>query len=85
MGLVNRVVPAADLMAEAKALARTLAASAPLAVRYAIDAVNRGPALPGTEGALLEASLFGLAAATDDMREGTTAFLEKRKPSFTGK
>ena len=83
-GLINRVVPAAALMEEARALAAVLASKPPLALRYAMEALNRGLDMPFAEGCRLEASLFGLAAATDDMREGTQAFLEKRKPHFTG-
>ena len=67
-----------------KALAATLAAQAPVAMRYIIDAVNAGLEMPFAEGAVHEATLFGLVAATDDMREGTRAFLEKRKPAFKG-
>ena len=84
IGLVNRVVPAADLLTAARALATELAAKAPLAVRYIIDAVHRGSDMPFAEGAYLEASLFGLAFSTADMREGTRAFLDKRKPAFKG-
>lgn len=84
IGLVNRVVPAADLMAEVRRLAGQLAAQAPVAVRYIIDAVNTGGDLPFAEACRYEATLFGLAAATDDMREGTRAFLDKRKPIFKG-
>jgi enoyl-CoA hydratase len=84
IGLVNRVVPAAELLAEARKLAAALAAQAPVAVRYIIDAVNKGLEMPFAEGCVHEATLFGLVAATDDMREGTRAFLEKRKPSFKG-
>jgi enoyl-CoA hydratase len=84
IGLVNRVVPAADLMAEARKLAAALAAQAPTAVRYIIDAVNKGLEMPFAEGCVHEATLFGLVAATEDMREGTRAFLEKRKPAFKG-
>ncbi|HEX5108928.1 MAG TPA: enoyl-CoA hydratase-related protein [Vicinamibacterales bacterium] len=84
IGLVNRVVPAESLMTAARTLADDLAARAPLAMRYIIDAVHRG--LDGSldDAQTLEASLFGLAASTADMREGTRAFLEKRKPAFTG-
>jgi enoyl-CoA hydratase len=84
IGLVNRVVPAASLMTAARTLAEELAARAPLAMRYIIDAVHRG--LDGSleDAQTLEASLFGLAASTADMREGTRAFLEKRKAAFTG-
>ena len=85
IGLVNRVVPAADLQAEARKLASQLATSAPVAVRYIIDAVNNGLEMPFAEACRYEATLFGLVASTDDMREGTRAFLEKRKPAFTGK
>ncbi len=84
IGLVNRVVPPGELMAAATALATQLANQAPVAARYILEAVHRGPDLPLADGQALEATLFGLVAATDDMREGTRAFLEKRKPVFTG-
>src|SRR5690242_6754843 len=83
IGLVNRVVPAADLIGEAKKLAAQLASSAPIAMRYIINAVNRGVEMPFADACQYEATLFGLVASTDDMREGTKAFLEKRKASFT--
>ena len=85
IGLVNRVVPAAWLMVEARKLADQLATSAPIAMRYIISAVNKGVEMPFAEACQYEATLFGLIASTDDMREGTTAFLEKRKPEFKGK
>lgn len=85
LGLVNRVVTAANLMGEARKLANALASKAPLAVRYILDAVNRGLDMPLRDGQAFEATLFGLVAATDDMREGTKAFLEKRKAEFRGK
>jgi enoyl-CoA hydratase len=85
LGLVNRVVTAAALMTESRALARRLAAKAPLAVRYIIDAVNKGLQMPFGEAEVYEATLFGLAASTDDMREGTRAFLDKRQAEFKGK
>jgi enoyl-CoA hydratase len=85
IGLVNRVVPAADLMAAARTLAAQLAKNAPIAMRYIINAVNRGVEIPFAEACQYEATLFGLVASTDDMREGTAAFLEKRKPEFKGR
>ena len=85
IGLVNRVVPAAGLLDEAKRLAASLAALAPFAMRAIIEAVHRGSEMAFPEGAFLEASLFGLCFSTSDMREGTRAFLEKRPASFTGK
>ncbi len=85
LGLVNRVVPAAELMAEARRLAAALAAKAPVAARYIIEAVNKGLQMPFAEAQVFEATLFGLVASTDDMREGTRAFLEKRKAEFKGK
>jgi enoyl-CoA hydratase len=83
IGLVNRVVPPAELMPEARRLAAELAANSPAALRYILTAVNRGLEMPFAEGAQFEATLFGLIAATDDMREGTRAFLEKRKAKFS--
>jgi enoyl-CoA hydratase len=85
IGLVNRVVPAAALLTEAKKLAGQLAKQAPIAVRYIIDAINHGLEMPFLEGCRFEATLFGLVAGSDDMREGTRSFLEKRKPEFTGR
>jgi enoyl-CoA hydratase len=85
IGLVNRVVPAAELMAEAKKLGAQLASSAPIAMRYIINAINKGVEMPFAEACQYEATLFGLVASTEDMREGTKAFLEKRKPTFTGR
>ena len=84
IGLVNRVVPAAELMAEALKLAQALAAKAPLAVRYILDAVQRGADMPLAEAQHLESVTFGLAASTDDMREGTRAFLDKRPAAWKG-
>jgi enoyl-CoA hydratase len=84
-GLVNRVVPAAELMTHTRALAAELASKPPIALRYAIDAVNRGLEMPFAEACQFEAALFGLVMATEDMREGTSAFLEKRKPMFKGR
>jgi enoyl-CoA hydratase len=85
IGLVNRVVPPSELMTEARKLAAQLAAQPPIAVRYIIAAVNRGLEMPFAESCILEATLFGLVASTEDMREGTAAFLEKRKPAFKGR
>jgi enoyl-CoA hydratase len=85
IGLVNRVVPAAQLLTEAKALAQLLAGKAPVAARYILDAVAGGLEMSFSDAQTYEATLFGLVATTDDMREGTRAFLEKRKPTFTGR
>ena len=85
IGLVNRVVPAAELLTEAKKLAHVLASKAPIAVRYIIQAVNEGLDAPLPVGQFLETALFGAIASSDDMKEGTKAFLEKRKASWQGK
>jgi len=85
IGLVNRVVAAADLMTEARTLAAQLAKNAPIAMRYIINAVNKGVEIPFAEACQYEATLFGLVASTDDMKEGTSAFLAKRKPEFKGR
>jgi enoyl-CoA hydratase len=85
IGLVNRVVPAADLMTEAKKLAATLAGKAPLAARYIIEAVNHGCEMSQVDAQFLETSLFGVVASTEDMKEGTRAFLEKRTAEWKGK
>ena len=84
IGLVNRVVPAAALLTEARSLAATLAEQPPLAVRAILEAVTVGTLSPEA-GLTHEAALFGLVFGTEDMREGTRAFLEKRKPRFVGR
>jgi enoyl-CoA hydratase len=85
LGLVNRVVPAPGVMAAARALAADLAAKPPFAVRCLLEAAARSLEAPLDQGQFMEAALFGLVASTDDMREGTAAFLDKRPPSFTGR
>lgn len=85
LGLVNQVVPAKDLIPACEVLARKIIANAPLAVKFALEAVNHGLEMTLEEGQFLEANLFGLCCATEDMKEGTRAFLEKRPPKFTGK
>ena len=85
LGIVNRVVPAAELEAQTMALADQLAASAPLALRGVLDCVNHGGECGIEEGMAYEAAQFGLMFATDDMREGTSAFLARRKPAFAGR
>ncbi|HEX8745987.1 MAG TPA: enoyl-CoA hydratase-related protein [Pyrinomonadaceae bacterium] len=84
LGLVNRVVEPSELLAEAQALARTIAGLAPLAIRACLEAVTRGLELPLEQGLELEAQLFSRLFATEDVREGTSAFLEKRSPVFKG-
>ncbi len=84
LGLVNRVVPAAALLDEARAMAAALAEKPPVAVAYILDAVRSGMQMTLTEACDLEATLFGLVSATEDMREGTMAFLEKRSAVFKG-
>lgn len=85
LGIVNRVVPAAELQAETLKLASQLANAAPLALRAMLDSVNIGGECGIEEGLEYESAQFGLVFSTDDMREGTTAFLEKRKPAFKGR
>jgi enoyl-CoA hydratase len=85
IGLVNKVVPAADLLSAAEAFAREAIKNGPLAIASSIEAINRG--LDGTldEGLELEAEIFGRTCATEDFKEGAKAFLEKRKPDFRGR
>ena len=85
LGIVNRVVPAAELEAETLKVATQLAASAPLALRATLDVVNIGGECGIEEGLQYETAQFGLMFATDDMLEGTRAFMERRKPTFTGR
>jgi enoyl-CoA hydratase/carnithine racemase len=85
IGLVNEIVAAADLITRAEAILTKIASNAPIAVKFALEAVNKGMDTSQGEGLLLEASYFGLCAATEDKKEGTTAFLEKRAPQFRGR
>ncbi|HYR90275.1 MAG TPA: enoyl-CoA hydratase-related protein [Terriglobia bacterium] len=85
IGLVNLVVPQAQLMDAAVALAKKIIPNAPLAIRYTLEAVNRGLEMTQEEGLALEASLAGLSFASEDMKEGVRAFLEKRPANFKGR
>jgi enoyl-CoA hydratase len=85
IGLVNEIVQPTDLISRAEAILKKIAANAPIAVRLALEAANKGLEMGQSEGLLLEASYFGLCAATEDKKEGTTAFLEKRAPQFHGR
>ena len=85
IGLVNEVVAAAELIPRAEAILKKIGSNAPIAVKFALEATNKGLETSQGEGSLLEAAYFGLCAATDDKREGTTAFLEKRAPQFHGR
>jgi enoyl-CoA hydratase len=85
IGLVNRVVHAAELLGAAQIMLKQIMQNAPLAVALSIEAVDRGLGMTLDEGLTLEANHFGLLAATDDMKEGMSAFLEKRTPGFNGR
>lgn len=85
IGLVNEVVAAAELIPRAEAIAAKIIANAPLAIRYCMEAVNKGMEMTLAEGLFLEATLFAVTCATEDKKEGTTAFLEKRAAKFVGK
>jgi enoyl-CoA hydratase len=85
IGLVNHIYEPAELLPAAEALAKKIIANAPLAVKFTMEAIERGMEMPQEEGLFLEATLFGLSCTTEDMREGTKAFLEKRPGQFKGK
>lgn len=85
IGLVNHVVEPQELISTAEAIAKKIIANAPLAVQFSMDAIERGMEMSQEEGLFLEATLFGLSCATEDMREGTRAFVEKRPAQFKGK
>jgi enoyl-CoA hydratase len=85
IGLVNQVYEPAELLLAAESLAKKIIANAPLSVKFTMEAIERGSEMPLAEGLYLETALFGLCAATEDMREGTRAFLEKRAAQFQGK
>jgi enoyl-CoA hydratase/carnithine racemase len=85
IGLVNEVPAPGELIARAEAIAQKIIANAPLAVQYTMEAVNKGMEMTQAEGLYLEATLFGMCCATEDKKEGTSAFLEKRPAQFKGK
>jgi enoyl-CoA hydratase len=85
IGLVNHIYEPADLIRAAEAMAKKIIANGPLAVKFTMEAIERGNQMPLEEGLFLEATLFGVACATEDMREGTKAFLEKRPAAFKGR
>jgi len=85
IGLVNHIYEPAELLPAAQAMAKKIIEKAPLAVKYCMEAIERGVEMPQEEGLFLEATLFGVCCATEDMREGTKAFLEKRSPNFQGR
>jgi enoyl-CoA hydratase/carnithine racemase len=82
IGLVNEIVPAAGLIQRAEEILAKIGSNAPIAVKFALEAANKGMETSQSEGLLFEASDFGLCAGTEDKKEGTTAFLERRAPQF---
>jgi len=84
IGLVNEVTAPSDLIPRGEEIAQKIIANAPLAVQYTMEALNKGMETPLSEGLYIEAVLFGLASATEDKKEGTAAFLEKRPAQFKG-
>ena len=85
MGLVNEVVAAGSLVDRAEAILKQVAVNAPIAVKFSLDAVNKGLETSQGAGLALEAAYFGICAASEDKQEGTSAFLEKRVPQFQGR
>jgi enoyl-CoA hydratase/carnithine racemase len=85
IGLVNEVVPVGNLIVRAEAILKQISANAPIAVKFSLEAANKGMDTSQAEGFALEASYFGICAATADKKEGTSAFLEKRAPQFQGR
>jgi enoyl-CoA hydratase len=85
IGLVNEIVPASDLIPRAEAILKAISSNAPLAIKFALQAVNKGLETSQAEGLVIESSLFAICAATEDMKEGTTAFMQKRPPKFQGR
>jgi enoyl-CoA hydratase/carnithine racemase len=85
IGLVNKVVPREALLRESEALLRKMTANGPLSLRFTLEAVAAGLESPFDEAQFLEATVFGLICASEDMKEGTRAFLEKRPPQFKGR
>jgi enoyl-CoA hydratase len=85
IGLVNHIYEPTELIPAAEAMGKKIIANGPIAVKFAMEAIERGTQMPLEEGLFLEATLFGVACATEDMREGTKAFLEKRPAQFKGK
>jgi enoyl-CoA hydratase/carnithine racemase len=85
IGLVNEIVPRGELMARAEAILAQITVNAPLAIRFSLEAVNKGLETSQAEGLVIESSLFALCAASEDKKEGTAAFLERRAPQFKGR
>jgi enoyl-CoA hydratase/carnithine racemase len=85
IGLVNEVVPVADLISRAETILNQIFKNAPIALKYSLEAVNQGLETSISEGFSLESSLFGICAATEDKKEGTQAFLQKRPANFKGR
>jgi enoyl-CoA hydratase/carnithine racemase len=85
IGLVNEIVPRAELVPRAEAILAQITANAPLAIKFSLEAVNKGLETSQAEGLLLESSLFAICAASEDKKEGTAAFVERRAPQFKGR
>ncbi len=85
IGLVNEIVPSANLISRAEAILKQIGSNGPLAVKFALQAVNKGLETSQAEGLVIESSLFAICAATEDKKEGTSAFLQRRPPKFQGR